>query len=174
MVGAYRFDDPEGRVGMEVHLVRWGGPLLQVPLTYRDAPLDGADRALLGPMQHSVLGDRWVYDGLGDPVFTAVLAGVTMTGCGQALGMVHHGGRWVVVPTPVRLSGGGGSGERVAVDQLIAGPDEDQWAVLRNDRFELRWSRCPVAGERPPIGLRATWPGQDDPVVLAEVRDLTA
>jgi hypothetical protein len=36
LVGAYRFDDPDGAVGMETHLVRAGdGPVLQVPLTYR-------------------------------------------------------------------------------------------------------------------------------------------
>ena len=45
-VGAYRFDDPDGRVGMETHLVDAGGVLLQVPLTYRDEPLAGADDVL--------------------------------------------------------------------------------------------------------------------------------
>ena len=41
-VGAYRFDDPEGEVGIETHLVRADdGPVLQVPLTYRAAPLPG-------------------------------------------------------------------------------------------------------------------------------------
>ena len=47
VIGSYRFDDPEGRVGMETHLVAAGGALLQVPLTYRDEPLDGAEDALI-------------------------------------------------------------------------------------------------------------------------------
>lgn len=38
VIGAYRFDDPEGRVGMETHLVTAGESILQVPLTYRDHP----------------------------------------------------------------------------------------------------------------------------------------
>ena len=67
VIGSYRFDDPDGRVGMETHLVRAEGVLLQVPLTYRDEPLDGAADALITEMQHSVLGTRWVYDGLRDP-----------------------------------------------------------------------------------------------------------
>lgn len=39
-VGAYRFDDPAGEVGIEIHLVRDAdGSVYQVPLTYRGAPL---------------------------------------------------------------------------------------------------------------------------------------
>ena len=174
LVGAFRFDDPDGRVGLEVHLVRRDGVLLQVPLTYRDGPLDGAADHLLGTMQHSALGERWVHDGLGDPVFTRMLAAATMTGCGQAVGMAEHDGRWYVVPPQVRLDGGGWSDERVPVDgfEPVAtdGADDDGWAVLRNDRFELRLARRPAAGARPPISLTATWAGQDAPVVLAEVR----
>ena len=66
MIGSYRFDDPNGSVGMETHLVDAGGTLMQVPVTYRDEPLDGAADALVTEMQHSVLGTRWVYDGLRD------------------------------------------------------------------------------------------------------------
>ena len=76
VIGSYRFDDPDGRVGMETHLVEAGGALLQVPLTYRDEPLDGADDALIAEMQHSVLGTRWVYDGLRDPQLVVMLASV--------------------------------------------------------------------------------------------------
>ena len=56
VIGSYRFDDPDGRVGMEIHLVTAGGELLQIPLTYRDEPLDTAEDALITEMQHSVLG----------------------------------------------------------------------------------------------------------------------
>ena len=51
-IGSYRFDDPDGRVGMETHLVNAGGDLFQVPLTYRDEPLDDAEDALITEMQH--------------------------------------------------------------------------------------------------------------------------
>ncbi|HYD10810.1 MAG TPA: hypothetical protein VEA78_11975, partial [Acidimicrobiales bacterium] len=82
-IGAFRFDDPDGRVGMETFLVRTtsDGVLHQVGLTYRDEPLeDAADGALLSEMDHSALGRRWVYDGLQDPRYVVMLAAVTMTG----------------------------------------------------------------------------------------------
>jgi hypothetical protein len=60
VIGAYRFDDPDHRVGLETHLATAGGVLLQVPLTYRDEPLAGAEAALITQMEHSVLGTRWV------------------------------------------------------------------------------------------------------------------
>lgn len=48
-----------------------GGPVYQVPLTHRGAPPDGADKWLIGTMDHSVLGPRWVYDARGAPVYAA-------------------------------------------------------------------------------------------------------
>jgi hypothetical protein len=68
-VAAYRFDDPAGEVGIESHLLDVDGRLVHVPLTYRGAPLPGAEEWLVGTMEHSVLGTRWVYDGPGDPVY---------------------------------------------------------------------------------------------------------
>ena len=55
VIGAYRFDDPEGGVGMETFLVVSGGTLIHVPLTYRAEPLHGAERFLIGQMEHSAL-----------------------------------------------------------------------------------------------------------------------
>ena len=174
LVGSYRFDDPEGRVGMETHLVAAGGPggaLLQVPLTYRDEPLAGADDALITEMHHSALGTRWVYDGLRDPRLVLMLAAVTMTGQGEALGMVEHEGRWYIAPSDVRIEGGGWTRGRVPVDGFELAADDASAAELRNDRFELTVFRRPGPGPRPPIGLTATWDGQPEPVVLAEVRE---
>lgn len=45
-----------------------------VPMTYRGAPLQGADEALIGTTEHGVLGKRWVYDGGHDPVLVGELA----------------------------------------------------------------------------------------------------
>jgi hypothetical protein len=171
VIGAYRFDDPDGRVGMETHLVDAGGMLLQVPLTYRDAPLAGAQDALITEMQHSVLGTRWVYDGLRDPLLVVMLAAVAMTGQGEALGMAVYEGRWYIAPTNVRIHGGGWTLERVPVDGFEPEADDATGSVFRNDRFTLTVFRRPVAGARPAIGLTATWDGRDDPVVLAEVRE---
>jgi hypothetical protein len=171
MIGSYRFDDPDGRVGMETHLVAVGGALLQVPLTYRDEPLDGAEDALITEMQHSVLGTRWVYDGLRDPRLVVMLAAVAMTGQGEALGMAQYDGRWYIVPSNVRIQGGGWTNERVPVDGFEVAVDDASASVLHNDRFELTVFRRPRPGPRPPIGLTATWDGQRDAVVLAEVRE---
>ncbi|WP_211253493.1 maltokinase N-terminal cap-like domain-containing protein [Knoellia subterranea] len=48
-VGTFRLDDPAGEVGMECFLFgSAGGSTLFVPLTYRGAPLAGAEQHLLG------------------------------------------------------------------------------------------------------------------------------
>src|SRR3954449_3231063 len=168
VIGSYRFDDPNGRVGMETHLCAAGGTVFQVPLTYRDKPLDGGEAGLITHMSHSVLGPRWVYDGLRDPVFVVMLAGVAMTGQGEALGMTMHEGRWYIAPTSVRIHGGGWTQERVAVDGFELRSDDATASVLHNDRFELTMYRRPTPGPAPAIGLTATWDGQPDAVVLAE------
>ncbi|MEW2353597.1 1,4-alpha-glucan branching protein [Spirillospora sp. NPDC029432] len=75
--GGFRLDDPEGEVGIEFIVVTDGSvpeaPAYLVPLTYRGAPLDGAEDALVGTMEHGVLGRRWAYDGCHDPVMVAQL-----------------------------------------------------------------------------------------------------
>lgn len=68
LLGAFRFDDPSGEVGVECHLVRVDGTIFHLPLTYRPAPLAETREHLLSTMEHSVLGERFVYDGLHDEV----------------------------------------------------------------------------------------------------------
>ncbi|MFE4051698.1 1,4-alpha-glucan branching protein [Streptomyces sp. YIM B13518] len=76
--GGFRLDDPKGEVGIEFMVVTdssGAGPAAYlVPLTYRGAPLDGAEHALVGTTEHGVLGRRWVYDACHDPVAVAELA----------------------------------------------------------------------------------------------------
>ncbi|MBR7839629.1 hypothetical protein KDL01_40635, partial [Actinospica durhamensis] len=75
--GGFRLDDPAGEVGIEFIVVTDTAPGRPVtylaPLTYRAAPLAGAEHALVGTMEHGVLGRRWAYDGVHDPVFVAQL-----------------------------------------------------------------------------------------------------
>lgn len=75
--GGFRLDDPKGKVGIEFMVAtdlaagddEEKRPVTyHVPLTYRGAPLDGADDVLIGTCEHGVLGKRWVYDGVHDPV----------------------------------------------------------------------------------------------------------
>ncbi|MDY7099731.1 MAG: hypothetical protein S0880_00955 [Actinomycetota bacterium] len=170
LVGAYRLDDPEGEVGIEVHLATAGGVLVQVPLTYRAAPVDGLDDHLVATLEHSALGRRWVYDGLRDPCLVRVLAATALTGCGQAVGLVTRDGRWHVVPPTVRLAGGGWPGGPTTIDGFELISDDADGAVLRNDHLELWVARRPVVGEQPAIGLTGRRDGHGEPVVLAEVR----
>ncbi|RFU42798.1 1,4-alpha-glucan branching protein [Actinomadura logoneensis] len=76
-VGGFRLDDPDGEVGIEFKVVTDSSgtrpSTYLVPLTYRGAPLDGAEHALVGTMEHGVLGRRWAYDGCHDPVMVAQL-----------------------------------------------------------------------------------------------------
>ncbi|MER6048597.1 1,4-alpha-glucan branching protein [Streptomyces sp. NPDC001793] len=79
-VGGFRLDDPQGEVGIECLVVtdRSGDrPVTYfVPLTYRGAPLDGAERGLVGTLEHGLLGRRWIYDGAHDPVLVGQLFAV--------------------------------------------------------------------------------------------------
>lgn len=169
LIGSYRFDDPDGRVGMECFLARAGDAVLHVPVTYRDEPRAGADDALIGEMHHSALGTRWVYDGLRDPLLVTMLAAVSMTGQGEALGMLMNEGRWYIAPSLVRIQGGGWSLERVPVDGFELLTDDADRSVLRNDHHQLTVFRRPAAGPRPAIGLTATWENVDHPIVLTTV-----
>jgi hypothetical protein len=118
LVAAYRFDDPEGEVGVETLLVAApDGAVLQIPLTYRGAPLDGGDDWLIGTMEHSVLGSRWIYDALGDPVYLATLTHAVHTGGQQAEVFIEIDGELVKrEPTAVvRGSGSDAGGSTITV-----------------------------------------------------------
>lgn len=159
-VGQFRFVDPAGEVGVQVTLVTSGGVLYQVPLTYRDAPLEGAEAALLGTMEHSALGTRWIYDALSDPVYAAELLRTIVEADTEA--PVSSGAR----QTPARGSGAEGV-------ELVAGE-------RRGDDL-LAYGRCTVHVARHPdeaepidaLGVLTadlTLDGDDVTVVLAELR----
>jgi hypothetical protein len=78
--GGFRLDDPDGEVGIEFMVVTDSSgdrPVsYHVPLSYRAAPLDGADDALIGTAEHGVLGARWIYDGPHDPLLAGQLLGL--------------------------------------------------------------------------------------------------
>lgn len=91
-VWSWRLDDPSGQVGIEtLLLLDEGDPtpvLYQVPLTYRGAPLEGGQHALVGTMEHSVLGHRWVYDATHDPVYAAQLLALVLEQAAPQAGSV--------------------------------------------------------------------------------------
>jgi hypothetical protein len=113
-VAEYRFDDPEGEVGVETILWRTpDGTVLQVPFSYRAAPLEGADEHLVGNTDHSVLGKRWVYDGCADPVWAAALTSAILTGGTQAQMVIEKDGELVDVPPRMLVRGSGSAGASV-------------------------------------------------------------
>jgi hypothetical protein len=83
-VASYRFVDPDGDVGIETILVRSQGVTYQVPLTYRSEPFAEARDFLIGTLEHSVLGTRFVYDAVGDPVYMVELLRVIHEGDTEA------------------------------------------------------------------------------------------
>ncbi|MFI1996153.1 hypothetical protein [Actinoplanes sp. NPDC020271] len=167
-VGAARFDDPAGEVGLEVILVQAGdGPVLHVPLTYRGAPLDGASDFLVGTTEHGVLGRRWVYDAAGDPVFTRVLGDVIRTGGGQAVEEVHGPGGEVFVREPdLQLRGTGSTVAPLGETVEVTTSDVTRVATTAG---ELHLFRLPSARSTTTSTLTAQWPTATSPVTLAHL-----
>jgi Maltokinase N-terminal cap domain len=170
-VGAYRFDDPAGQVGIETMLVRAGdGPLVQAPLTYRDAPLPGREAWLIGTTEHSVLGRRWVYDGCGDPLYVTVLADIIGTGAGNAEEFLEVHGELRARRATAWIRGSGAPG-RPAVGAPVRIDDADPTRIV-TDSAELIVPRildgAPAGDE--PFSLTGTWDGQAETVLLAYLR----
>lgn len=119
-VTAYRFVDPAGEVGMESFLLTDGQQVFHVPVTYRGAELEGAADALIGTVDHSVLGPRWVYDAPADPVYVTEVRRVIAQRDEAAHHLQMEDGS--VTPSPVNLRGGGQastSGDSQAAPTII-------------------------------------------------------
>lgn len=118
LVGNYRFDDPAGEVGIEALIVETEVGLLHVPLSYRAAPLEGAEAHLVGTMEHGVLGQRWAYDGEFDPVWRAAALNAIFTGGEGAELIIERDGEVAEKVERTALVRGTGSGDVPAHAQL--------------------------------------------------------
>lgn len=117
-VTAYRFVDPAGEVGMESFLLTDGSRTFHVPVTYRGAELEGAEHALVGTMEHPVLGRRWVYDAPADPVYATEVRRVISHRDTASDHLQKEDG--TITPSPVNIRGGGdGLAKGVEVPQVI-------------------------------------------------------
>jgi hypothetical protein len=169
-LGSFRFDDPSGAVGIETILLQAGnGPVLQVPLTYRDAPRIGAEEFLVGITEHSVLGTRWVYDGCGDPVLATALATAVLTGGTQAAELVDKGGYLEPRVPSVTVSGSGTAGTPVAAIDTVSCRDDGATTVVQSDTLELIVVRVVGTMIEAPHTLTGSW-ADGGPAVLAGVR----
>jgi hypothetical protein len=154
-VGTFRLDDPAGEVGMECFLFGSAeGSTLFVPVTYRGAPLDGGE--LIGEMQHSVLGPRWVYDAASDPVFVATVLDTIRTGGTHAELHVHLADGSEVVREPTTTARGDGESSVPAHDPATPVTVDDQ-----GDRSVVR------AGEATLTVVRRLGEAPDGPALTA-------
>ncbi|SFF53796.1 CG0192-related protein [Curtobacterium sp. YR515] len=163
IAGKFRFDDPAGEVGVETVLVRTtDGRVLQAPLTYRGAPLDGAEAFLVTEMNHSVLGRRWVYDAVGDPAYADVLRRAIATGGHEAtLERADGSGAWDAEGT---ASGSGSDADSPAVTTVDAQTSGALTSVA-TDHGTLVVAR--VVGAELPAGRTLTGSWSDGTGVLA-------
>jgi hypothetical protein len=169
-VGAYRFDDPAGEVGVESFLLRTGdGTLLHVPLTYRGAPLAGAEEHLVGVLEHSVLGTRWAYDGYADPVYAATLAATVLTGGSQAELVMAPAAGGATLPPSVTVLGSGSPGTPVPHVAAVTCADDGPTTVVHAGGVELVVVRVVGEDVTAEHTLTGRWPG-GGPAVLAGVR----
>ncbi|OMH36982.1 hypothetical protein [Tersicoccus sp. Bi-70] len=179
-VGAYRFDDPDGEVGIETLLVRTpDGSVVQVPLTYRAEPLDESGPAsLIATMEHSVLGTRYVYDATGDVVYVRALATAILHGTGQA-DQVKDGQDTPMQPSMTVRSEGSLPGHSVAETDDAAQTLDVESAEIAGETTVIDAGILTVtvqhvldeiadaevtAGQARLLG---SWPGHDEPVLLA-------
>ncbi|TFD52291.1 hypothetical protein E3T55_06725 [Cryobacterium frigoriphilum] len=177
-VATYRFDDPDGEVGIETLLVRAGaGPLLQVALTYRGAPLPGADAWLIGTMSHSVLGERWVYDAVGDPVYLAAVSTAACTGGRHAEQYLERDGERVPIEPTAEVAGSGPAGTTVPpVGSPIVMHHESGVTVATAGSLRvvlMRNLEASVVSSEPAAHtatLSGSWSGQPFPRILLTVR----
>lgn len=168
-VAAYRFDDPAGAVGMESLLVQSGdGPVHQVPLTYRGGPLEGGERWLVGTTDHSVLGERWVYDATGDPVYAAALASAVLANTGQAEQEVLIEGRLKPRELHMDIASTAPEGASVPAVNRVERVEEGDPTLILTDAVALAVVRgLGTAAGLSGAVLTGTWPGRSDPVPLA-------
>ncbi len=141
-VAEYRLDDPDGEVGVETILWRTDdGIVLQTPLTYRAAPLAGAEAHLITTTQHSVLGERWVYDGCGDPVWATTLAAAIATGGSQSQMYFEDDGQRIEIPARMQVRGSGEEPSGPAVASIDETSDDGAVTTVRAAGVELDLAR---------------------------------
>jgi hypothetical protein len=171
-VGAFRFDDPDGEVGVETHLLRAAdGQVIQVPLTYRAHALEGADNSLITTMRHSVLGERWVYDASVDPVFARTLASTILRG-GEQAELIYVGiGEPQKRDATTWVRGSGSPSDTVPDVEKVTFAHSGNVTTIEAGYVTLRLQRVVDLGrDDDGLGeakLLGRWPGQDQWTLLS-------
>ena len=136
-----------------------GEAVVQAPLTYRGAPLEGAEAHLITTMEHTVLGRRWIYDGCGDPVWAAATVTAILTGASEEPLEVPDGeGGTKVFPSRTSARGSGTPGTTVEDTGTPVPRDEGDTTVVEAGPYVVVVARVAGAdlgaGETLTIGPR--------------------
>lgn len=168
-IGSFRFDDPAGEVGIETILVACENRIFQVPLTYRGSPLPEAEPFLVGTMEHSILGTRWIYDAAGDLVYVSALAAAVWTGHPQADQASEVDGRLELIPESIHLQSTGTPGTSIPTICSATTTTLDGVTVIYAGDVKLSVNRVlNLAKETTEQRvLTAKWGGQTVPLQLA-------
>ncbi len=151
--GGIRLEDPAGKVGLEVHIVAVESgrrlDVVNVPLTFRAEPLDGAEAALIGETEHAELGRRYVYDGTHDPVFISAWLDLIRSEAGTGDGR-----------TTATALGGFASTDGVSPSDdisVLGGEQSNTSVVISSGKTPmiLKFFRVLAAGESPDVLVSA-------------------
>lgn len=170
-LGAYRFDDPAGQVGIETHLVQAGADVLHIPLTYRSEPLIGADEWAIGTCEHSELGTRWVYSACADPVYANELVRAILTGGTQVDEYFEEGGEQVFRDPTATVLGSGTADTPVPQISGVHAESFDADTVIDAGGVQVvvRHGLSTPEPESTSGTLSALWSGTESYVVVAYI-----
>lgn len=175
-LGAYRFDDPAGEVGIESHLLATAdGRTIHMPVTYRAEALEGAEEWFVGTLEHSALGTRWVYNGCGDPIYAAELTRTILAGGTEVKLEVLTDDGIVERANTVHVKGSGVAGSSVP-DMTYTGSARSgsdtaiTIGTMTVNVHHVLKSTDSLSTESASAGhLAGTWPGMTEPVTLATI-----
>lgn len=182
-VGGFRLDDPAGEVGIEFMVVldqSTGEPIAyHVPMTYRGAPLNGADGALIGTSEHGVLGRRWLYDATRDLVYVQQLVSLIQ---GQAepqaqsvsdtpdhTVLANFDGRLVSKVVGSAVTGNSADSTHLAVEASPADESSDE-ASVRNIALRVLRVLTPIGDSADVAAVDATSASSGDTYPVHETR----
>ncbi|MFD1213431.1 1,4-alpha-glucan branching enzyme, partial [Arthrobacter sp. GCM10027362] len=154
-LGGIRLPDPGGKTALAVHIVAVHtgkqAYVVNVPVSLRDTPLEGAEQGLIGELNAGGDGAsrRWLYDGAYDPLFVAAWLEMMRSGTGTRNGLCRgHAGsgfeRWPRFDEPLKT-------------KVLAGEQSNTSVVVETGRTPLivKFFRVLEAGANPDVEIGA-------------------